>query len=207
MDGRGGPSEPGWTVRKISGRHVQRLVDSHLIIMDLQICDRLLDQIETFPFEGQNLTREALAWSLLIKLISCFSSGPNARGPMDENRVFAAGQQMDDYRYFEAVRDKNVAHDVNSMRLLTPVAMIGPAPGYHLDSIQFLDLETLLNYETDVPRLRSLVTTALKYAHYLKTNRQRLVANDLLAMTPSVRAALPNLDGSTIHLKPVNEPR
>jgi hypothetical protein len=199
-------SSSGYSVRKLSGiKHAKRMVDMRLIAIDLETCLKLVDEIEAIgDYTQPNLVREGLSWALLVKLVSCFTSS-ESRGHINEKNVFGAAE-LADYRRFDAIRNLHVAHDVNSMRILEPVALIGPAPNYALDSIQHFVLIRHLN-APDMSKIRVLLDAALKYVMVQEKKRTDLVARELLDMKPADREALPKFDGSPIVLKDVFEPR
>jgi hypothetical protein len=199
--------EPVWTTHRISRlRNAKRLVDIRLIIIDLGICDQLLDKIEQIGnYQSPDLIREALSWALLVKLISCFKPS-EMRARINQHHVFSTTELID-YRYFEAIRNKNVAHDVNSMRILEPVALFGAAPHHRLDSINFFMVQRPLEYKEDVPKLRALLAAALNYARGQERAKTQMVADELNLMTPAARVALPNFDGSSFQINDVDKPR
>jgi hypothetical protein len=121
--------------------------------------------------------------------------------------VFGQTEERRNYRYFNAVRDKHVAHDVNSMRILEPVALIGDGPGRPLDSIQYFVLIRPLDYQNDVPKMRALLATATKYVQVQINSRTDIVAKLIMNMTPEQRGSLPDFNGSNIVLKDVDQSR
>ena len=88
-----------------------------LMARDLSTCSQLLDKIEEIGNYGPyDLVREAFCWSILVKLVSCFKYS-ESRSHIDPEKVFEPAD-LAIYRYFEAVRNKHVVHDVNSMQII-----------------------------------------------------------------------------------------
>ena len=194
-------NQANFTARLPRGAAVRRLADMQLIVYDLIICKDLFTLIDKQPIQGYVLEREALLWSLLVKLVSCFTDN-KGREHLIPLKVFGkTGHLIEDFKFFKAIRDRNVAHHENSMNLVQVVALVGTEPDHPVKDLNFLQLLTSLDFPKDIPRLKTVVHTAFEYAEKERWARVRFLMKELSALTPDQRDALQHAEGANIQLR------
>jgi hypothetical protein len=88
---------------------------------------RALDILESINHVNadQHVTREALWHQAIVTYIKCFRPS-EARGQLDERKVYKGEppEARESFRYFLAIRNKNIVHDANSLTQCLPGAVL-----------------------------------------------------------------------------------
>jgi hypothetical protein len=112
----------------VPGQPAQRLADLSLHMRDLQQVLEWVAALGRIPPDldpGPAFTiRRGLWYSMVVNFCKCFGAS-SGRGQLDPKAVFKGYDALlDDYRYFDDLRNKNFVHDQNTMSQAFTLAAI-----------------------------------------------------------------------------------
>jgi hypothetical protein len=117
-------------VIRIEGPKARRLADLALHRADLEFGLLCLEEINRAPLEPYIL-RQALWRSAVVHLVKCFGAS-ESRFSLDSRVVYKGDAEgVEQYKYFESLRNKHLVHDENSYAQCLPGAILNKVENPH----------------------------------------------------------------------------
>lgn len=190
-----------WRFVNFDYKESELLADLSGIVSDLkaasEICDLLTEQTEQQPMNFRLL--EALNCALLVKYARPFASGVRKRLPKDIVSELSNEFQKD-HEWFIGLRDKFIAHSVNSFEENYVHAYLVPEERgpKGISSISVQENRLLCLGTNDVSRLKKLAEELIKKVSVLVETEQKKVLAFARSMPPE--------DFYNQKLKPIKAP-
>jgi hypothetical protein len=151
-------------VIKLRGKLAARLASYSLHSFDLKRALRILESINKFGAD-QQMVQEALWHQAIVTYIKCFRPS-EARYRLSEKKIYKEEppEAFEAFRYFLAVRNKNIVHDENSYTQCLPGAVLN-----NRDQQQKIAKIVCVNFigsdlgQGNYSNLHLLITKALKW--------------------------------------------
>ncbi|MBZ4558594.1 hypothetical protein GBO17_23890 [Mycobacterium avium subsp. hominissuis] len=190
----------------------KELAHLHLHSLDLQKAAGYLDELDKrgYPPEGDTIN-DALWNAALITMFKCFGTS-RARIKLDPTAIYTE-DQLNEFRFWKSMRDKNIAHDDNDAFQAHVFAVLRKwqyVPS--IDSVQVIVMEGVTLTEKNAAVLRDLLGTAREWVRGEEKRRQgetdaamkRMSFEELDALPP-VRTTFTNHE--TVHRTRTTPPK
>lgn len=147
---------------KIAGPKAERAADLTLHKHDLEFAAQCLERLALTPHEDP-LLQEVLWSSAIVHFIKCFAGG-GVRSALDASVIYSGNDlALEGYRYFLALRNKHIIHDVNAYADCTPSAVLNPEDAEHkIAKITFLSRHSVTLGQESFTNLTLLIRDAIK---------------------------------------------
>lgn len=150
-------------VISLRGEKVQELADMALHLSDLNTAERCLD---TFNDATRNEFERSVFWKMaIINYMKCFGKNYARSTALKIEEIVPyelMGQEA--HAFFKDVRDKNIAHDDNSIAQCLPGAVLNkPEAAHKIEKIITMNVLGEVSDVDNVNNLRQLILVARQY--------------------------------------------
>lgn len=133
------------------------ILDLALHNADLQRAAAYLDAMESLT---DPIAREGLWHAAVVRFMKCYASGVRTR--LNDRAIHSSPGARAAFEYTDSLRDKHIAHDVNSFVQVLPAAILNvPGCDSKIEQVSCLTLLADSVIEGNVENLRLLIREAL----------------------------------------------